>query len=69
MRYKEDSSRGHSWRIAKNCLVLGSEKKLIYNFYTYTYITKMFRRISRKILCFHPKINSSIFSSQTKLEL
>ncbi len=59
-------SKDHSWRIAENSWVSGSEnlKKMVLK-----KMHMLFGRVSRKILLTHPKTISSIFSYQTRLEL
>ncbi len=61
-------SKDHSWRIAENSWVSGSEnlKKMVKR---HLHQHMLFGRVSRKILLTHPKTISSIFSYQTRLEL
>ncbi len=60
--------KDHSWRIAENSWVSGSEN-LKKNVKQPLHHHMLFERVSRKILLTHPKTISSIFSCQTRLEL
>ncbi len=61
-------SKDHSWRIAENSRVSGSEnrKKMAKQ---HLHHHMLFGRVSRNILLAHPKTNSRIFRYQTRQEL
>ncbi len=57
----------HSWRISENSLRV--RKSFLKMVKQHLHRHMLFGRVSRKIILAHPKINFSIFSYQTRLEL